>query len=151
MIKTILSKAKSVLVFKSNGLPTLRILPGYNSVDGNGIENYFKSDAAKAMQKDFLVPVDGELNKADEKQAMLAKEKNDELNKAQRIIKSKDKQIAKASSKNNESETIIKDLKAQLVTSNDMITKLSERLDALESPAMDTEKPADKAKPGRKK
>lgn len=93
----IFSKAKSVKVLKAYNHPNLRIFPGYNTIKENPIV-YFNNPAAEGMKKAFFSIVPSEnLTNEEKKQAAAAKAKNDELNKAQKIIKLNDKQIIKDS------------------------------------------------------
>ena len=91
------NNAKSVIVLKAIGLPALRLFPGYNTVDENEIGKYFEGNpAAKGQQKMYLSVIEGEsLNPEDRIEADKAKKKNELLNKAQHIVKTQKKTLAK--------------------------------------------------------
>ncbi|MCK5025061.1 MAG: hypothetical protein KAS15_00610 [Nanoarchaeota archaeon] len=90
------NQKKAVIVLKAIGMPNLRLFPGYNQVDENGVERYFTNPAAKAHQKVNLAVVKSEALTAENKiQAKKAKEKNDHLNKAQRVIKAQNEKLEK--------------------------------------------------------
>jgi len=86
------NKSKSVKVLKASGMPALRLFPGFNYVDVKNPKGYLNGNPAakalfdgddaclKAVESDVLTP-------AQEKEAQRAKEKNDDLNRAQRVIK----------------------------------------------------------------
>ena len=120
----ILNNAKSVQVLKAVNLPTLRLMPGHNTVDGRTINKYFKDNqAAEAIRKEFLVKVaDDEVTPEEKLKADEAKAKNDELNRAQRIIKNNAVTMA------NDKSTIQAQAK-QIEEQAKQLNALSERLD----------------------
>ena len=121
------NKLKSVIVLKAAGMLNLRLFPGYNQVNENGIKKYFNNPAAKAHQKENLVVVKSEATTAEDKiQADKAKEKNDILNKAQRVIKIQNEKMDKG-------DRIISDQKDQLATQAEIIKQLQVDMEKLKA------------------
>ena len=90
------NKTKAVIVLKAIGMPNLRLFPGYNTVEEEGLDKYFQSKAALAQQKDSLSVVKSEDVTTEEKKlADKAKVKNARLNKAQRVVKAQNETLAK--------------------------------------------------------
>ena len=79
---------------KNIGLPPLRLFPGFNEVP-DGIEQYIENNpAAAAHAKSKLeIAERNDLGSNDLDSAKLAKKKNDELNKAKKIIKIQDQDL----------------------------------------------------------
>lgn len=135
------SKAKQVIVLKAIGLPSLRIFPGHNEVNREEFPRYFENNqAALAQRKEnfSLVENTGELSDDQKKLAKIAKEKNTELNKAQKIVKKSKKQlaekdgvIANQSEMINEQNELIKSLKVQM---KNELGKLKSEIDELKKP-----------------
>ncbi len=125
---TITSKEKRVLVFKSPTHPPLRIFPGPNNIDVADIgelKSYFEGNrAAQGMFDEFCKDITG--GKFNKEKAKIAKEKNDELNKAYALVKEKEKNIKKSE----------KDNKKLL----EKIEKLNARLEELEEDKKDKKK-----------
>lgn len=112
------NKLKAVVVLKAVGMPNLRLFPGHNTVGESGIENYFTNKAAKAHQKNNLLVVKSESVSAEDKiQADKAKEKNDQLNRAQRVIKSQNEKMEK-------DDRVIQDQQSQLTDQAGIIKQL---------------------------
>ena len=144
---TILSTAKSMLVFKALGMAPLRIFPGYNYVEEKDLNKYFdKNPAALAKRKEFLKASDFDLTRKEAEQAAAAEAKNKELNKANRIIKSNAKTMDDDKKTIGDQEKAIKALEEQAAADKETMAVLMGRLDALESPA---DPPADPAKKGK--
>ena len=138
----ILNKEKKVIVFKALGLPPLRLFPGHNEVDKDDFSKYIKNTAAKSYLDTSLFMVDASgLTSAEKTQMQIAKERNDELNKANKLIKTQIKEIASKD----------KDLKAsskEIDSLKEQNAELLERLAALEekfaqSEAEGSDNPAD--------
>lgn len=109
------NKLKSVIVLKAAGMLNLRLFPGYNQVQENGIKKYFTSPAAKAHQKENLIIVESEkLTAEDRIQADKAKEKNDLLNRAQHTIKIQNEKVKKGDQIISDQAKIIKELQADM-------------------------------------
>jgi len=121
------NQKKAVIVLKAIGMPSLRLFPGYNQVNENGIERYFNNLAAKAHQKRNLIVVKSEALTAENKiQAEKAKEKNDHLNKAQRVIKAQNEKMEK-------SDRIITDQGDQLTGQAEIIKQLQADMEQLKA------------------
>jgi len=120
------NSSKAVKVLKAMDMPVLRLFPGYNYVDAEGYKNYFKNnDAAKGIKKECLREVD-DVDADARKQAKASSEKNDALNKAQKIIKSQEKKLA-------EGDDTIKDLKKVNKEQADLLAELQKRLEKVEA------------------
>jgi len=128
------NQKKAVIVLKAIGMPNLRLFPGYNQVDENGVEKYFTNSAAKAHQKINLMVVKSEALTAENKiQAEKAKEKNDHLNKAQRVIKSQNEKLEK-------DDRIIADQGDQLAEQAGVIQQLQADMKKLKAANAKTDK-----------
>ena len=105
------NKSKKVIVFKNIGLPPLRLFPGFNEVP-EGIEQYLiNNPAASAHAKMKLEFTEKSKLKSDDiKNAELAKKKNDELNKAKKIIKVQDQDLKSSNSEIKKLNNRIKSL-----------------------------------------
>ena len=118
MAETMIIKndAISVIALKAAGMPILRLMPGYNTVDRDGFKKYFNGNpAAQGQQKINLSVVDGgELSPEDKEKADLAKEKNDRLNKAQKLIAKQNKAIKENEKNSNAKDNEIAELKAAI-------------------------------------
>lgn len=119
----IYNKSKAVKVLKAVGLPVLRLFPGNNTVDEGTIKGYFEGNpAAEGVRKECLKVVgDESLSGIEKREADSAKEKNDALNKSQRIIKQKDDKIGSQD----------KVMKEQ----SELIAKMMEKISELEKKA----------------
>ncbi len=91
------NNSKAVIVLKAVGLQPLRLFPGYNTVSENDIGKYFEGNPAAAGHKKMsLSVVEGsEMTAEDKVEADKAKEKNELLNKAQRVIQQNKKEMSK--------------------------------------------------------
>lgn len=107
------NKTKSVIVLKAIGKPNLRLFPGFNAVDGKSIADYFKSPAAQALKVEHL-SFTKEVNAEEGKEAQRAKEKNDQLNKAQKIITKQNRKLADSDKTIMDQQKIIEQLTARL-------------------------------------
>lgn len=116
---------KRVIVFKCVGMPTLRLFPGHNYVDEEGIDKYFDGRAAKALRSTCINMVSRDLTPEEKSAAKHAKKKNDDLNRAQRVIKTQNETLAQNDQTiNDQVKTIERQAKA--------IEDLKSRLDAME-------------------
>lgn len=121
------NKLKAVVVLKAVGMPNLRLFPGYNTVNEKGIKNYFTNKAAIAHQKDNLLVVKTESVSAEDKiQADKAKEKNDQLNRAQRVIKLQNEKLEKG-------DRVIKEQQSQLTDQAEIIKQLQADMEKLKA------------------
>ena len=113
------NKSKKVVVFKSIGLPPLRVFPGFNEIP-EGLDQYLiNNPAASAHAKKKLEFTEKSKLKSDDvKNAELAKIKNDELNKAKKIIKVQDQDL--------------KSSNAEIKKLNKKIKSLMKRIEGLE-------------------
>ena len=92
-IITIKNTSKAVKVLKSVGLLPLRLFPGYNQVDEVEANKHFKSNAVcRAIRDDDLELVKNPTQEMEE-QALAAKKKNDDLNRAKKILQKKDEAL----------------------------------------------------------
>lgn len=124
------NNSKHTIVLKAVGLNPLRLFPGYNTVKNEGVEEYFKTEVAKANQKAYLSVVDGkDLSTDDMKAAKAAKKKNDELNKAQRVVRKQNEKLAK---------------------NDDTIKKQTDEIEGLKKLVADLQKEMKKPKPRSK-
>jgi len=118
MSETIIIKneALSVIALKAIAMPTLRLMPGYNTVEKKDLERYFDGNpAAKGQQKMYLSVVDGgELSSEDKAKADAAKEKNDKLNKAQKLIAKQNKAIKEHTKNDSKKDKKIADLETEI-------------------------------------
>lgn len=123
----VINKLKKVIVFKAHGKSPLRLLPGPNEVNDDDFPVYVnQGKASLARAKSDLDVVDYKVLTSEEReQAKIAKARNDELNKANKLIKVQEKKLDKSNSQVNEL--------------NEKIAELQKRLDALE-PSKDSEK-----------
>ena len=90
------NKTKGVIVLKAVGMQNLRLFPGFNTVEEEGLKGYFKGKAALAHQKRNLAVVKSDEVTAEEKKlADKAQKKNERLNKAQRVVKAQNEILVK--------------------------------------------------------
>lgn len=114
------SSHTKVVALKAAGQKTLRIFPGPNQLsDDVELDAYTKGNIAAAAQvsKHMKVVKKEELSGDEVKQAQLVKKRNDELNKAKKVIKVQKKEL-KASEKE------LKELQAT-------VKALTEKIEAL--------------------
>lgn len=105
----------------------LRLFPGYNQVNETGIKKYFDNPAAKAHQKENLVVVKSEAISAENQiQADKAKAKNDQLNRAQRVIKTQNERLEKG-------DRTISDQRDQLASQAEIIKQLQADMEKLKA------------------
>ena len=99
---TVISDAKKVLVFKSAKQPPLRVFPGPNNIDVDakkGLDDYFKGNrAAQGFFKDHCRIV--EAGKFNNERAETSRLKNNELNKAWKLVKATKTQLKVKSDEN---------------------------------------------------
>jgi len=102
------NSSKAVVVLKGVGLPVLRLFPGYNTVKDD-IEKYLEGNPAARghMGKSLSVVKDNELMAEEKIGADKAKEKNDLLNKAQRVIQANKEALSKNDKTISEQEKLI--------------------------------------------
>ena len=138
--------SKSVIVLKAVGLQNLRLFPGYNTVDQSKIEKYFEGNPAAAGHKKMSLSVveGGELTADDKAKADKAKEKNELLNKAQRVIQKNKKEL----SKNNKT---ISDQDKLIVEQGELIKDMQAKLEEIEKSMTDPDKKPDKGKGKKEK
>lgn len=128
----ILNKSKAVKVLKAIGLAPLRLFPGHNTVDEKVVPEYFKNAAAKGVQKECLSVVEGDLLSHEEKtQADKAKKKNDELNRAQKIIKASNEKLVKNDETISGQKSTIETQGEQLAEQKSIIEKMSEQMEQM--------------------
>lgn len=130
----ITNTTKSVKVLKALGLPNLRLFPGPNKVDRENISDYFKGNiAAQSLQKDgTLIEVNEDGLSTDEKTiADRSKEKNDELNKAQKMIQLSQEKILKKESKIEEQKNKLDEQMKIIKEQGDRIDKLTDKIDSI--------------------
>lgn len=138
MKTAVFNKSKSVKVFKAVGLPPLRIFPGYNYVDKDILNEYFKDNpAAKAVREDCLTIHKGDiLTPSEQKIANAAKEKNDKLNQAYKIVAAGEKKIKAQSADLKELNKAVKKLEdadtAREEAHDAKMKELDEKIKALE-------------------
>ena len=120
------NKTKAVIVLKAIGMPNLRLFPGYNTVEEEGLDKYFQSKAAMAQQKmNLSVVKSDEATVEEKKMADKAKEKNARLNKAQRVVKAQNETLVK------NDKTITSQAKL-IIEQNNNIKELQAGLERLE-------------------
>jgi len=129
------SNAKKALVFKAMGLKTLRILSGHNLTDFDEIDELSPymvgNKAAQAMFKDHCSGVDPKhVNK---KQAEASKKRNDELNKAQKIISVANENLLKKEDENAVLEKQVKDQDKKLESQGKKLDKMAKMIEKLEA------------------
>lgn len=124
---TLKNKTKSVKVLKAWGMPTLRVLPGYNYVEltKEELKKYSETKVNKAMIKESIEFVDFALTGKDADQAKNALEINEKLNKAQKVIDKQNKQILEKDKENDSQSSMIKE-------QGDLIKELMKKIEKLE-------------------
>lgn len=120
---TLENTTKSVKVLKATGMPTLRVIPGFNYVDlsEDEMKEYTKSDVNRAVIKESIKLVDIELSEDDKAEAKKALELNKKLNKAQKVIKKQNDQILKKDDDNN---ILVKKVEEQASLIEEMMKKI---------------------------
>lgn len=120
--------SKSVKVFKALGHVPLRILPGYNEIGEIDPKPYFAGNkAAKAMFKTYMTTHDeADLDEDSLVEAAKAKKKNDDLNRAYKVLKAKDVKL-------EENKTTITDQAKMIKEQSDLIAEMQKRLAKLET------------------
>lgn len=109
------NESKHVIALKAVGMPQLRLFPGYNEVKKEDFEKYFEGNpAAKGQAKLYLTVVNDDLSPEDKEKAKAAKAKNDELNKAQKIIAKQTKELEKHARSDGEKDKEIEALKKKI-------------------------------------
>lgn len=96
------NNTNAVKCMKASGMPNLRLLPGMNEIDleSEDLDQYFKTDIAKAIRKESLSVVNEDDLTADDKESgAKAKAKNDELNKDYIVAQKKNTKAVKAAEK----------------------------------------------------
>jgi len=128
------NKSKAVKVLKTIGLPTLRVLPGHNNLGDKKLDDYTeKSHINKAIADEFFEVVDGNNMTKDERlKAEYAKEKNDMLNKNQKIAKANEKKLSQAEGKLAKTEKQLAKTEDKLKKTEEKMEAMSKRLDAIE-------------------
>ena len=128
---TLRNKTKSVKVLKTMGMPTLRVLPGYNYVDytKEELKKYSQTEVNKAMIKESIEFVDFTLSGKDADQAKNALEVNEKLNKAQRVIDKQNKQILEKDKENDSQSKMIKEQGDLIVEMRKQIEKLEKKIE----------------------
>lgn len=119
---TVMNNTKRVIVLKAMSMPNLRLFPGPNYVEEEGFGKYFKNKAAKAMQNTDLQLTDKVLSAEEKEAAAKAKKKNDELNKAQRVIKTQNETLV-------QNDQTISDQAKEIEKLQKQIAKLEKKLD----------------------
>jgi len=124
------NNSKAVIVLNAIGLPALRLFPGYNTVKENEIEKYFEGNpAATGHKKISLSIVDGgELTAEDKAMADKAEEKNELLNKAQRVIQANTKELSKNNKTIVEQEKLISDQSELIKTMQSKIEEIEKSM-----------------------
>lgn len=132
---------KSVRVLKATGRPPLRLMPGFNQIENKKVlDDYVKSNvAAEAFFETGDLVVRKEVSPDDEKEGMDAKEKNDKLNKAYRVLEATNKKLIESSNKTNELESTVTKQNDLLEIQAEQIAELTARLDALDVEEDDVE------------
>lgn len=127
---TLRNTTKSVKVLKALGMPTLRIIPGFNYIDATDedIKKYAKTEVNKAMIKESIKFIDSDINLSSDEvaEAKAALATNEKLNKAQKVIDKQNKQILEKDKVADDQSSLIKE-------QGDIIAKLMARLDKLEA------------------
>ncbi len=138
------NESKAVKVLKAFGMAPLRLFPGYNYVEKTELEKYFKNNpAAEGIRKECLSIVKSPTTDQSD-QAKAAEKKNNELNKAKKIIQKRDEQIAKNKEDIAENESVIEELKAENAEKDKELAELNKRIAALEKAAEKSDKTDDK-------
>lgn len=121
------NKTKGVIVLKAIGMSNLRLFPGYNTVEEEGLDKYFQSKAAKAQQKTNLAVVKSDDVTTEEKKlADKAKQKNARLNKAQRVVKAQNETLAKNDKTISSQAKLLEDQAASIKELQATVKKLEE-------------------------
>jgi septal ring factor EnvC (AmiA/AmiB activator) len=109
---TLQNTTEAVKVLKANGMPTLRVIPGFNYVDIEPATfgKYLLSEVNKSIVKESIVLIDFELVDEDKEEAEKALATNKKLNKAQKVIDKQNKQILE---KDKDNDTLSKNIKDQ--------------------------------------
>ena len=118
------NNSKAVKVLKAVGLPPLRLFPGCNSVDKASLDKYFKNPAALGIRDEYLSIVQSP-TQTDLEQAEKAKAKNDELNKAKKVIQQQTAKLEKGAAD-------AKALQEKLKEKDKELAALNKRIEALE-------------------
>lgn len=131
---TLQNTTKSVKVLKANGMPILRVIPGFNYVDikEDELKKYAKTEVNKAVIKESIKLIDVELDEEESAEAKKALETNKKLNKAQRVIDKQNKQILEKDESNSEQAKVIKELTEANSAMTEMMEKMQKQLDKLE-------------------
>lgn len=127
---------KAVRVLKASGKKTLRIMPGFNYVDieKDELAAYSRTPVNKSMIEESirLVGRDAKLSKEDDAAAKSSFEKNEKLNKAQKIIQKQNEQILKKDQANDDQANVIKELTDANSAMTTLMAKMQKQLDKLE-------------------
>ena len=134
------NKSKSVKVLKACGQSTLRLFPGFNDIGKVDLDGY-RSKVSEALFNDpkdkCLFVAKHELSTEERAASKSAKEKNDMLNKAQRINKQNTKKLEKNAKVKKADDKLIKEQNDTIKKQEKLIADLTKRMDAIEDLADD--------------